>query len=168
LSKLVSWPKHEVEGIRHFSGTANYEISFAVTPDCLAPDFAAVLDLGNVQVIAQPTLNGTPLGTLWSPPFRVDVTRALRPGRNMLNVAVTNLWVNRLIGDEAKPDYRKWSGPRLESWPEDALNGTPPPDTGRITWTTWKHYNAGDPLLPSGLIGPVRIRFGRVQTVAAP
>jgi hypothetical protein len=165
LAKLVSWPDHQDEGVRHFSGTASYEIAFEIPRDLLRPDLRAMLDLGDVQVIAEPTLNGTALGTLWKPPFRVDVSKALKPGRNVLQVNVTNLWVNRLIGDEAKPDYRDWAGARLKSWPKDALDGTRPPNTGRTTWTTWKHYKVGDPLLPSGLIGPVRIRFGRVAAL---
>ena len=119
-------------------------------------------------MIAEPTLNGKPLGTFWKPPFRINVTDSLKAGQNRLRVRVTNLWVNRLIGDADKPDYREWAGARLKSWPEDALKSTPPPDTGRITWTTWQHYNATDPLLPSGLIGPVRLRFAHRIPIPAP
>lgn len=168
LPKLISWTNHPDEGVQHFSGTATYELAFTVPADACQPGTKAMLDLGQVQVIAEPILNGTPLGILWKPPFRMDVTDCLKPGTNTLQVRVTNLWPNRLIGDEAKPDYRAWGGAALKSWPPDALNSTPPPDTGRITWTTWKHYHAGDPLLPSGLLGPVRLRFARILTVAAP
>ena len=79
------------------------------------------------------TLNGVRLRTLWRTPFKVDVTDALKDGENELEVAVTNLWPNRLIGDE-QPGVKE-----------------------RITYTTWPFYKAGDPLLPSGLLGPVRI-----------
>ena len=165
LPKLISWTDHPDEGVQHFSGTATYALTFTVPAEACQPGIRAMLDLGQVQVIAEPTLNGTALGTLWKPPFRIDVTDCLKAGTNVLRVQVTNLWPNRLIGDEAKPDYREWRGSSLKSWPPDALNGTPPPDTGRVTWTTWKHYNVGDPLLPSGLLGPVRLRFARVLAV---
>ena len=168
LPRLISLSDHEQDGVRHCSGTAIYELVFGLPADGLKPGLRATLDLGNVQVIAEPTLNGKPLGTFWKPPFRINVTDSLKAGQNRLRVRVTNLWVNRLIGDADKPDYREWAGARLKSWPEDALKSTPPPDTGRITWTTWQHYNATDPLLPSGLIGPVRLRFAHRIPIPAP
>ena len=83
--------------------------------------------------LAQVSVNGVSLGILWKTPFRVDVTGALKPGANTLVVKVTNLWVNRLIGDQ-QPDVAK-----------------------KYTYTAQQFYQATSPLLPSGLLGPVQI-----------
>jgi hypothetical protein len=88
--------------------------------------------LGDVKNIAEVTVNGKPLGILWKTPFRVDVTSAMKPGANTVEIKVTNLWVNRLIGDQ-QPDATK-----------------------KYTYTAQQFYRADSPLLPSGLIGPVQ------------
>ncbi len=124
------------------------------------------LDLGEVQVIAQVTLNGHDLGTHWKPPFRIDVTKALTSGQNALEIQVTNLWSNRLIGDEQLPDDSQWEGKYLASWPEWFLKGTPRSEPGRKTFAVVKHYNKQSPLLPSGLLGPVTLRAARVVPVS--
>ena len=90
------------------------------------------LDLGAVQVVAEVSLNGQPLGTLWTPPWRVEATQALKAGANALEIRVTNLWPNRLIADAALPKEK------------------------RFTETNLNHYKPDAPLLPSGLLGPVR------------
>ena len=113
-------------------------------------------------MIAEVRLNGRPLGILWHPPFRVEVGKALCPGSNTLEVDVTNLWVNRLIGDEQLPDDCEWSGPFLTRWPDWLATGKPRPATARVAFTTWKHWKAGEPLLPSGLLGPVTLRPARL------
>ena len=81
--------------------------------------------------MAQVNLNGTDLGLLWKPPFRVDITGALKAGPNELEVKVINLWPNRMIGDEQLPDdsERKENG-TLKDWPEWFAKGQPSP-TGR-------------------------------------
>ncbi len=109
-------------------------------------------------------LNGRELATLWRPPFQIDVTEVLKTGRNELEVRVTNLWVNRLIGDEQLPLDREWrkverrNGWALAAYPDWLQRGERSP-TGRVTFATWKHYEADAPLLPSGLLGPVAIRM---------
>ncbi len=110
---------------------------------------------GTVREIAEVLVNGKNLGVLWWPPFRLDVTDAVRPGTNQLEVRVTNLWVNRLIGDEQVPDDVGWQGVTFSSWPEWLVKGTPRPEPRRKTFTTWRHNRADSPLIPSGLIGPV-------------
>ncbi len=165
LPTLGSWSEHAIDGVRYFSGTATYGKTIAVPADFLGAsgERRAWLDLGDVQVIAEVTLNGRALGTLWRPPFRIDVTDALKPGRNELEIAVTNLWVNRLIGDEQRPSDREWTkvprrgGQALKAYP-DWLDGGGRSPTGRFTLATWKHYEKNAPLLPSGLLGPVTIR----------
>lgn len=165
LERLISWPDHPDPGVRYFSGTAIYRTAFTVPADRLGPGRAAMLDLGDVQVIARLRVNDRDYGVLWKPPFRVDVTDALRAGENTLVVEVTNLWPNRLIGDEQLPDDAEWRGPALAKWPEWLLAGTPRPETGRVTFTTWKHWRRDSALLPSGLLGPVRVLVAERRAV---
>jgi hypothetical protein len=159
LDKLISLSERAEPGIRFFSGTATYSCTFEIS-DSRSQMF---LDLGNVQVIAEVRLNGRDLGILWKPPFRVDVTDTLKPGANELEVRVTTLWPNRMIGDAALPDDVPWNRQRPKGaypvrWPDWLVNGTPRP-SGRITFCTRKDvYAKDDPLLPSGLIGPVNLR----------
>lgn len=161
LDRLISWSEHPDVGVKHFSGTAVYRKGFDVPGELLAPGRVASLDLGDVQVIAQVKLNGKDLGVLWKPPYRADVTGILRPGTNELEVRVTNLWVNRMIGDEQLPeDSDRNSNGTLKSWPRWLTEGKPSP-TGRFTFTSWRLWGRSDSLLPSGLLGPVAIRFGR-------
>jgi hypothetical protein len=108
--------------------------------------------------MAQVKVNGRHLGLLWKPPYMVDVTDVLVPGENTFEVLVVNLWPNRLIGDEEKPeDSARNPDGTLKEWPKWLLEGKPSP-TGRPTFTTWRLWKKGDKLLDSGLIGPVMIR----------
>ena len=108
--------------------------------------------------LAEVKLNGKSLGVLWKAPFRTDVTDLVKPGRNTLEVRVTNLWPNRLIGDEQLPDEVEWNGNAIARWPEWLVKGEPRPRTGRIAFTTWRFYRKDSPLLESGLLGPVTLR----------
>jgi hypothetical protein len=162
LEKPVSWSDHPDPGIRYFSGTATAAIRFDVPEDFLTPSGEVWLDLGEVAVMAEIRLNGRNLGVHWHRPFSVEVGSALRAGSNTLEVDVTNLWINRLIGDEQQPADCEWTGQHLTRWPEWLANGKPRPQPSRITFTTWKHWNASDPLQPSGLLGPVTLRPTRL------
>ena len=162
LAELSSWTDNEDAGIRYFSGTATYTRQIDIPADWLGRGKRVMLDLGSVREIAEVRLNGEDLGVLWKPPFRIDVTAAASRGSNGLEVRVTNLWGNRLIGDAQHPDDVEWSGSGLQAIPEWLLTGAARPATERITLTTWKHYAKDSPLTESGLIGPVRLRSGRV------
>lgn len=157
LDALASWTENADAGVRYFSGTATYVKDIDVLASLLGPGKSLALDLGEVKNIAQVKLNGKDLGVLWKPPFRVDVSGAAHAGTNHLEIAITNLWPNRIIGDEQLPDDREWDGDHLRRWPQWLLDGKPSP-TGRLTFTTWKHYDKNSPLLPSGLLGPVTLR----------
>ncbi|MDF9828253.1 hypothetical protein M2447_002371 [Ereboglobus sp. PH5-10] len=163
LPALMSLSEHKTPGVKYFSGTAAYAKTFTLAAGMRAEGRRLWLDLGDVQAIAQVKLNGRDLGTLWKPPFRVDITDALRDGDNTLEIAVTNTWVNRLIGDEQLPADREWvrvprrRGYGLKAYPDWFLRGESSP-TGRIAFTTWRHYDKNSPLPPSGLLGPVAIR----------
>lgn len=158
FDKLMPWPDHPEQGIRYFSGTASYQATFTLPAGWRAANRQVWLDLGRVAVMAEVTVNDTNLGILWHDPFRLDVTPALKDGTNTLAVAVTNLWVNRLIGDEQHPEDREWNGKALVRWPDWFLKKQPRPVPERLTFTTWRHWGKNDPLLPSGLIGPVTLR----------
>ena len=143
--------------MRYFSGTAAYEKEIEIPADRLSAGRELWLDLGAVKNFAQVTLNGRDLAVLWKPPFRVNVTGAAKPGVNKLVVKVTNLWPNRLIGDEQLPADCEWNGQQLKKWPQWLLDGKPSP-TGRLTFTTWHHWTKQSALLESGLLGPVTLR----------
>ncbi len=130
---LISWTRSDETGVKYFSGTATYTKAFDVAPDALPAGRALWLDLGAVKEIAEVKLNGRDLGILWKPPFRVDASSAIRAGRNSLEVRVTNLWPNRLIGDQRLPEKE------------------------RHTWSTFNPFTGDSPLLESGLLGPVRV-----------
>ncbi|MDR2130423.1 MAG: hypothetical protein LBP56_04550 [Odoribacteraceae bacterium] len=156
FDELISWTDSPDEGIRYYSGTAIYRKRFMLGKDILKAGHLE-LDLGRVQVIAEVILNGKNRGILWKAPFRVDLGDAARAGNNELEIRVTNLWPNRLIGDERYPEDYERSGYLVKAWPAWLLDARERP-TKRVTFTTWKHWSADSPLLPSGLIGPVIIR----------
>jgi hypothetical protein len=163
FDNLLSWEKHPDPGIRYFSGTAGYSIHFDVPESFTKEDQEVWLDLGDVEVIADVRLNGKDLGTLWTRPYRTELGDALQTGSNTLEVEVTNLWVNRLIGDEQFPDDCEWGeGKYLTHWPEWFLKGEQRPEPSRISFTTWKHWSKDDSLVPSGLLGPVSLRCARI------
>jgi hypothetical protein len=160
FAELMDWSKHTEPGIRYFSGTATYTTQFDWEPPAGSQHYR--LDLGDVKIMAEVKLNGKDLGVLWKPPYQVDVTGSLKLGRNELVVKVTNLWPNRLIGDEQYPDDctpdGSWKKGAIHAWPEWVLTGQPRPEPRRLTFTTWKPYTQDSPLLSSGLLGPVSLR----------
>ena len=157
FDKLISWSTSTDEGIRYFSGTATYHKRFTLTKDHIQAENSLELDLGSVKVIAEVIVNGTNLGILWKTPFRINLDDFVHKGVNDLEVRITNLWTNRLIGDEQLPEDFEWSDRRIRKWPEWLLNHTKRPSE-RVTFTTWKHWDKDSQLQPSGLLGPVIIR----------
>ena len=117
--------------------------------------------------LAAVTVNGRKLGVLWHPPYRIEVTGALKPGENILEVAVTNTWHNRLIGDEQEPADVVWGkdhslggkevGRPLAEYPDWFLTGKPRPSTARQCFVMWNYFKKDDPLLDAGLLGPVLV-----------
>jgi hypothetical protein len=133
FEKLISWSDHADAGIKYFSGTATYTKNFQLPASALASGAHLSLDLGNVREIAELAINGKYLGILWKPPYKLDITSALKPGQNQIVIQVTNLWVNRLIGDQQPWAIKKYA------------------------FTDFAPYKGDSPLLPSGLLGPVKI-----------
>jgi (4-O-methyl)-D-glucuronate---lignin esterase len=165
MDKLISWPEFPDAGVRYFSGTATYKTTFRATK--MGSDCRLFLDLGRVEVIAEVWLNGKFLGTFWKPPFICEVTELLRAEVNELEVQVTNLWPNRLIGDEQFPDdcseNGQWKSGAIPAWPEWLKSGQARPEPRRLTFCTWKHWGRNDAPQPSGLLGPVTLQ--QVRTV---
>lgn len=157
LERLISWTEHPDAGVKYFSGTAVYHGQFTANEEL--PQ--ANLDLGRVEVIAKVTLNGHPLEVLWKPPFVYDVSGMLKKGVNQLQVEVVNLWPNRMIGDEQYPDDctpdKSWTSGGLRAWPAWVKNKQARPDPRRISFVPVKMCKKDDPLLPSGLLGPVML-----------
>ena len=104
LPELINWMDHEDPGVAYFSGTATYHKTWEV-PVGASKSFR--LDLGRVRDLAEVRLNGQSLGILWKPPYQVDVTQALHPGRNELEIRVTNTWANRQAGDLLLPEDQR-------------------------------------------------------------
>lgn len=134
FDSLVDWTTRPEAGIRYYSGTAIYE------KDITAPPGAGTnnpvhwfLDLGEVHELAAVKVNGQSCGVLWCPPWRVEVTTALKPGENHLEIDVVNFWPNRIIGDASLPPDR------------------------RFTQTNIRTLTAKTPLMESGLLGPVKL-----------
>lgn len=164
--ELRSWHRHAGAGIRHFSGTAAYTRALELPAGFLQPGKRVVLDLGRVEVVAEVRVNGRECGVAWKEPYRVDITEAAQAGANTLEIRVTNLWPNRLIGDEALPTENDFAAVGeqhgIRKLPEWYLQGEPKPAGGRVTFSTWQFFAKDEPLLESGLLGPVRV-FNPVQ-----
>lgn len=158
LEQLESWTVNKDPGVKYFSGTAEYQKEIDIPAPMLASGRELHLDLGAVKNLAEVELNGTKLGVLWKQPFTCDITAVARPGKNTLKIRVTNLWANRLIGDEQFPPDMEWNGMPIKSWPDWFVKHQPRPVKARLTFTTWHHYEKGSPLLDSGLHGPVTLR----------
>ena len=162
---LIDWKDHAEEGIKYYSGTASYHNTFDISSEIFDSGLEFILDLGQVYIVAEVKLNGQELGVLWMPPFQLDITEYIKLGENQLEVKITNQWSNRLIGEERFPAHD--GGYKLDShrptakMPEWYKQNKPLPEGPRSTFTTAPFYKKGDPLMPSGLLGPVRIRFNK-------
>lgn len=126
---LKDWALHEDSTIRYYSGTATYQQTFQWQDT----KKQVWLNLGKVANVATVKVNGTDCGTAWTPPFRVNITKALQPGVNELKIEVSNTWMNRLIGDHRLPENQ------------------------RRTFTTAPWRLEGKAPAVSGLLGPVKI-----------
>ena len=154
--KLEDWSQRPEPGIKYYSGTALYQTTFVAGP--VSKNTRWLLDLGRVEVMAEVKLNGKDLGILWKPPFRVDITDAVKAGDNTLEVKVVNLWINRMIGDEQLPkDSNRIFNGMITTWPSWLNEGKPSP-AGRYTFTSWRLWKKDDPLVESGLLGPVTVQ----------
>lgn len=139
LDTLSSWSDSQDKGVKYFSGTGTYTKTIQASRDWFKPGAKLWINLGDVKNLAEVTVNGKSLGIVWHAPYRMDVTSSLKPGANEVMIKVTNAWVNRLIGDQ-QPDA-----------------------TTKYTFADVKPYKANSPLLPSGLLGPVKLEKETAQ-----
>jgi hypothetical protein len=158
---LKSWSESSEEDIQHFSGTAIYEKKFNLSKEYLSKENALELDLGSVGVIAEVIVNDQKVAKLWKTPFRIAIDDYVKAGQNTLKIKITNMWVNRLIGDEKLPlDYKR-RGDKIKTLP-NWLDNPEMRSSKRQTFASWKHWNKEDTLLPSGLLGPVKINIFKI------
>ncbi|HXE15446.1 MAG TPA: glycosyl hydrolase [Bryobacteraceae bacterium] len=134
ISELTDWSQSKDPRIRYFSGTATYDKQFEYKG--VKPGAVVLLQLTHLYHICTVRVNGNDAGTIWAMPYQLDISRFLRPGINRIELSVTNLWPNRIIGD-------------LQ------------PRALRFTHTNIRDYSKDSPLLPSGLVGPVKLMLVR-------
>jgi hypothetical protein len=129
LDKLTSWTDSSDPGVKYFSGTAKYSKTIQAPASWFRHGQRILLDLGDVRDIAEVKLNGKSVGTVWAPPYRVDITLVLKPGANRFEISVTNEWTNRILGDRLLPPDRQvlphTAGPAPPSRGPFAGNQTP-------------------------------------------
>ena len=149
MRRLMSWTEHADTNIKHYSGVARYQTTFDIPSSWLVAERGVELDLGALWAVGRVSINGKDLGILWKPPYRLDVTSAVKPGPNQLTVEVANTWSNRLVGDAFLPEEQRYCRTNITH------SGTP----GR----PWKQI----PLHESGLLGPVQLT-STAQVVVRP
>ncbi|MEZ5103520.1 MAG: glycosyl hydrolase [Draconibacterium sp.] len=132
FDSLEDWTLSSDEQIKYYSGTAVYSNSFSLAE--LPGNDPIFIDLGKLSAMAKVTVNGTYVGGVWTPPYRLDISKAVKTGENEIKIEVVNTWVNRLIGDQNLPENK------------------------RETWCLVNPYKADSKLQPSGLLGPVEIK----------
>ena len=161
---LSDWTENTLPGIKYFSGTAVYRKFFDVPANMLRSGVSLVLDLGTVKHIARIIINGTAAGVLWTAPWKQTIPAGLlKATGNLLEIEVTNVWANRLIGDEQEPPDCEWipgyisGGYSLKQFPDWFLKKQARPSVNRYCFTTWNYFTKEAPLVSSGLLGPVRI-----------
>lgn len=152
FDQLEDWTHRPEEGIRYYSGIAVYRNTFDLLKSAIASAKTLYLNFSEINGMARVLLNGKELGVLWTAPWRVEMTDAVKPTGNQLEIQIANLWPNRLIGDEQFPD----DGVKNQQWP-DWLRQGQPRTSGRYTFTTHRYYKKDSPLISSGLTGAVRI-----------
>lgn len=134
IDQLTSWTDSDEAAVKYFSGMATYTTTIEIPSEAVSKGSGLSIDHGDIKEVAEVFINGKSLGIVWTPPYRLKLGNAVRPGKNELKVEVANLWANRLIGDLTHPEK------------------------GTYTRTNMvQAFKAGDVPLPSGLLGPVRI-----------
>lgn len=133
FEKLTDWSLNSNGSIKYYSGTAVYQTSFEWNEETKNQNIW--IELGEVNNLAEVSINGVNCGVAWTAPFRLNITKALKKGTNMLEIKVTNTWANRIIGDHNLPENQQ------------------------VTWTNAPYRLQGNSLLKAGLLGPVEIKI---------
>lgn len=161
---LKDFSEDEDPNVKYFAGTATYRKEVEIEDSAIKDGHRIILDLGEMNDIAEISVNGKSAGVAWYPPYVIDITDVAKAGKNTIAIAVSNNWANRLIGDEQHPADFEWGedrgidkGRAMKSFPDWFINNTPRPSEGRKTFNLWYYYRKDSPLNPAGLVGPVRI-----------
>ena len=153
FDKLESWTENKDPGVKNYSGTAVYKKTFNFPQELAAPDTRAYIEVDSVAEVARFSVNGKPAGTMWKPPYRLDITRLLKPGENSLEISVANTWVNRCLYDASLPPEKRltWSNTMNIHYPPKELKNPSP-----MAWSQGA--------LESGLVGKLKIRFSKIAS----
>ncbi len=157
LPELKSLRNHPDFNVRHFAGVVTYEKGVHISADMLQKGKRVLLDLGRIEVVASVHINGKDAGLCWKEPYQTDITPFVHTGENKLRIQVATLWPNRQIGDEYLPAENKYSSSNYITALPDWLVQNKENAGQRISFSSWNNYKKEDPLLESGLLGPVRL-----------
>ena len=150
LAKTQSLSQSQIDGVKYFSGIMLYEKEIEIPSDYIKENRKLILEFDKIYNIAQVEINGKFVQTLWKSPYRCDITKHLKVGKNIIKIKVANLWVNRIIGDSQYP-YEP-----LQNW---VIQGKTKSESKRITSSDWSSaWGKKDKLLESGIVGKVQIK----------
>ena len=115
-----SWTENPDPRIRHYSGVAKYSMRADIAPEKLGPGRKAYIDFANVGDVARVRVNGKPAGSVWKSPYRLDITKLVKPGRNKIEAEVGNVWANRCLYDATLPPEKRitWGNAMWFHYPE--------------------------------------------------
>lgn len=134
MSQLVSWTDVPDDRVRYYSGKAIYHKTITLDEEVLQSD-RVTIDFEYIQEMARVWINNQNCGIIWTPPYDLEITKALQEGENEIRVEVINTWNNRIVGDIRNPEQRQY------------------------TRTNIKYKFRQGQLLESGLTGRVMIRY---------
>jgi hypothetical protein len=169
---LIQWNNHPDKGIKYYSGTGTYQKIFNLSAE--QAESPVRLQLGKVFNIARVRMNGKDMGVVWTAPWTVDLSEAIKPGENELEIEIANCWINRLIGDAGLPESKRVAKTNILLLSENEkytrytiVSGKKVPIPDAEIEKLWHsmYISAKDTLHPSGLIGPVRVEFGEKQEI---
>ena len=150
LAKTQSLSDSKIDGVKYFSGTMQYEKEIEIPSNYIQENRKLILEFEEIYNIAQVEINGKFVHTLWKYPYRCDITKYLKEGKNIIKVRVANLWVNRLIGDDHYPQEH------LQNW---VMQGKTKSESKRFTSSDWTTaWSKKDKLFKSGIVGKVQIK----------
>ena len=167
--ELADFSASDDPKLKYFSGTATYTTKVEVGKDEIAGNKRVLIDLGKLDDLAELSVNGKKVAVLWYPPFKADITEFLKAGENIVTVAVTNNWANRLIGDEQYEADFEWGmdrgpdmGKAMKAFPDWFIKGETRPSKDRKAFAIWTYFRKDSPLQPAGLVGPVELEVQEI------
>jgi len=163
--ELTDLSKQKENSLKYFAGTARYDKTINLTASQIKDSKQIILNLGELEDIAELEVNGKKVGVLWAKPYKADITHFLKTGSNTLSVYVSVNWANRLIGDEQEEADFEWGsdqgvqGRAMKAFPEWFIKKEQRPSKNRKTFNVWYYHRKDSPLYPAGLMGPVKLEL---------